>query len=95
MGSARGGMDWPQDSSAPIMTRYTCALCGRQTEPFAFIGALAVGPKCAKRAGIVPTKPRKGSSVRLAKPVKRERGAQTIDMFEALKAEDGTDLPLA
>jgi hypothetical protein len=72
-----------------------CALCGRDTLPFAFIGALAIGPKCAKRAGIVPTKARKGSSVRFAKPVKRARGAQTIDMFDNLEDDDGTGLPVA
>ncbi len=72
-----------------------CALCGKPTEPFAFIGALAVGPKCAKRAGIVPTKARKGSSVRFAKPVKRERGAGTPDLFDNLEDDDGTGLPVA
>jgi len=68
--------------------RLKCALCGKPTEPFAFIGAMAVGPRCAKRAGITPAKTRKGSAIRFAKPAKRERGPTTIDMFESLKDDD-------
>jgi hypothetical protein len=62
-----------------------CCLCGRPTRPFAFIGAMAVGPRCARKANIVPAKTKKGSAIRFAKPVKRERGPTTIDMFEALE----------
>ena len=70
-----------------------CALCGKPTEPFAFVGAMAVGPKCAKRAGLISTKTRKGSSLRLAKPTRR--GAETPDLFDNLEDDDGTSLPMA
>lgn len=61
-----------------------CCLCGKPTEPFAFIGAMAVGPKCARKANLTPKKATKGSAIRFVKPVKRERGPETIDMFELL-----------
>lgn len=69
------------------MTRYTCAICGRRTVPFAFFGAEAVGPKCAQRAGLIPAKTAKTKSHRLrfAKmPAKREDGPHTMDLFEEL-----------
>lgn len=65
--------------------KYRCALCGRITQPFAFIGAEAVGPKCAQRAGLVPGKTTKGSRIRFTKPVRRERGPETLDMFDLLE----------
>ena len=45
--------------------RYTCALCGRRTAPFAFIGAEAIGPTCARRAGITPAKLKATKGTRL------------------------------
>lgn len=47
------------------------------------IGREAIGPKCAKRAGLTPAKTQKGSRLRFvkAKPV-REKFPKTIDMFE-------------
>jgi hypothetical protein len=68
--------------------RLKCALCGKPTAPFAFIGAMAVGPKCALKAGITPAKTRKGAAIRFAKSVKRERGPQTIDLFSQLEDHD-------
>lgn len=62
--------------------RLTCIACGKLTIPFAFIGGMAVGPRCAKRMNLSPTKIRKGSAISFAKPVKRDRGPTTIDMFE-------------
>jgi len=67
--------------------RLICVLCGRKTEPFAFIGAMAVGPRCARKAGIVPAKIRKGSAIRFASPVKREPGPYTPDLFDLLNHE--------
>jgi len=67
--------------------RLKCALCGKPTAPFAFIGAMAVGPRCARKAGITPAKTRKGSAIRFAAPVKRERGPETLDMFELLEEQ--------
>ena len=52
----------------------------------AAIGREAIGPKCAKRAGLTPGKAPKGSRLRFvkAKPV-REEGPQTGDLFEGLE----------
>ena len=75
--------------------RLKCCMCGKPTTPFAFIGAMAVGPKCARKAGIVPTKTRKGSAIRFAAPVKRDRGPVTMDLFDDLKDENATDATLA
>lgn len=62
---------------------YTCALCGRRTKPFAFIGCEPVGPTCAKRANLKPYAIRKtGARVRFVKPGKREPGPFTLDMFD-------------
>lgn len=69
------------------MTRYTCAICGRRTEPFVFVGTEAIGPKCAQRAGLTPAKTAKTRAHRLrfAKmPARREAGPHTMDLFEEL-----------
>lgn len=68
--------------------RMRCALCGKPTEPYAFIGAMAVGPKCAQRANLTPNKVRKGALIRFTVPKKRERGPETIDMFDQLDHHD-------
>ena len=60
-------------------------MCGRATEPFAFIGDMAIGPKCAKRAGIIPSKARKGSKVRFTVATKRAKAPQTMDLFEGIE----------
>jgi ribosome-binding protein aMBF1 (putative translation factor) len=37
-----------------------CAICGRRLFKAAIqIGRMAVGPKCARRAGLIQTKPKK------------------------------------
>lgn len=61
-----------------------CCLCGKPTEPFAFIGAMAVGPRCARKANLTTKKATKGSAVRIVKPAKREPGPQTMDLFDQL-----------
>lgn len=63
--------------------RPLCAFCGRPTTPFVIIGREAVGPKCAARAGLTPTKTPKGSRLRFTKlkPV-RELIPQTLDLFQ-------------
>lgn len=60
--------------------RMTCALCKRPTVPVAFIGHMAVGPKCAKKAGLIgPSAPR---GVTLAiKPPAIPRCGSTLDLF--------------
>ena len=68
--------------------RMRCALCGKPTEPYAFIGAMAVGPKCAQRANLTPNKVRKGALIRFTVPKKRERGPETMDLFDQLESHD-------
>ena len=64
-----------------------CAMCGRPTTPYVMIGREAIGPKCARRAGLTPTKVPKGSRLRFThmKPV-REAVPETLDLFEGWEA---------
>jgi hypothetical protein len=57
-------------------------MCGRPTAPYVLIGREAIGPKCARRAGLTPARAPKGSRLRFVayKPVK-ERGDETMDLF--------------
>ena len=57
---------------------YKCALCGRKTTPFAFIGDMAVGPKCAKRAGLTTSRAR----VSIVKQKRTKPDDAQIDLFE-------------
>ena len=75
--------------------RMTCVLCGKKTTPFAFIGNMAVGPRCARKANMLPTKIHKNALIRFTVPKKREAGPTTIDMFDSLKDDDASDLPVA
>ena len=60
-----------------------CALCGRQTMPAVYIGSEAVGPKCAKRAGLLALVSRKGSKVFEAiKPKSKRSGCGTLPLFD-------------
>lgn len=68
--------------------RLKCCLCGKPTIPYAYIGALAVGPKCAQRANLTPNKVRKGALIRFTVPKAKDRAPETIDMFEALERHD-------
>jgi len=63
-----------------------CALCGRRTtQPAAFIGAMAVGPTCARKAGLLGPKappmvtraPAYRAQTREAQP-----GQRTLAFFE-------------
>lgn len=65
------------------MLKSKCALCGRPTVPYAMIGNMAVGPKCAARAGLLKGKVPKGSQVRFVSQPIRVRGRQpeTMDLF--------------
>lgn len=68
-----------------------CAICGRPTGPFVMIGREAVGPQCARRAGLTPRKAPKGSTLRFVArrpPVKRP---VNLDLFD----DYGTDPALA
>lgn len=62
-----------------------CALCGRVTlNPAVMIGVHPVGPKCAKRAGLIEIASRKSGVVfpgaRQCKVVRRD--SRTLDLFE-------------
>ena len=48
------------------MSGYVCAVCGRRTVPFVFVGLAAIGPKCAARAGFTPGKKARGSLLKFA-----------------------------
>lgn len=68
------------------MTRLVCALCGRPTVPFCLLGGMAIGPKCAARAGLTPSKAKKNRRVKfLARPAP-VKGPQNLDLFEGLAA---------
>lgn len=51
--------------------------------PFVMIGNEAIGPKCARRAGLTPAKAPKGAKLKFLKlkPV-REHVPQTLDLFD-------------
>lgn len=69
------------------MTR--CALCGRTTlQPAVLIGAEAIGPKCAKRAGLIDIKPRPGSRlfVPTRRPARAVQAGETPDLFAEVAA---------
>ena len=65
--------------------RLVCILCGRNTEPAAMVGSYAIGPTCAKKAGLLPSKLPKGHKISFPK-IKHEKGSETLDLFgDALK----------
>lgn len=62
-----------------------CALCGRVTlNPAVMIGVHPVGPKCAKRAGLMPLAQRKTGLVFPASGRKSRPNvdSRTLDLFE-------------
>lgn len=60
---------------------YVCALCGRPMDrPAAMIGTRAIGPKCAKKAGLLK---RTGLAGKVT-PVKIAQDDQTLDLFAGL-----------
>lgn len=62
-----------------------CALCGRLTlHPAVLIGTYPVGPKCARRAGLVPLASRKTGLVAQvnARRVTPKRDTRTRDLFQ-------------
>lgn len=62
-----------------------CALCGRLTlHPAVLIGTYPVGPKCARRAGLVPLAGRKAGLVAPvggSRVVMPKRDTRTADLF--------------
>ena len=68
--------------------RMTCAFCDRPTVPAAFIGNMAVGPKCARRAGLLGSKAPRG--VHMATPLKTKATyPMTLELFPELETEAG------
>lgn len=67
-----------------------CALCGRSlTTPTVMIGSEAIGPVCARKAGLTKLARKTGSRVlRFGRPTAQEvRDTRTIDLFEDLIGE--------
>ena len=63
--------------------RLTCCMCGRLTVPYAFVGNSAVGPTCAAKHNIKPSKVQKGAKVHFPKIKRvRENVPTTMDLFE-------------
>lgn len=67
--------------------RPLCALCGRPTKPAVMIGNEAIGPKCARAAGLFSSKIAKGSRVRFLKDnTKPVKGPRTLDLFPEIES---------
>ena len=51
--------------------------------PYVMVGNEAIGPKCARRAGLTPAKAPRGTKLKFLKlkPV-REHAPQTLDLFD-------------
>lgn len=64
-----------------------CALCGRRTNPAAFIGNEPIGPKCARNANLLNNKMPKGSRVKFVMHnPKSMKGPRTLDLFPDLES---------
>ena len=69
---------------------WSCALCGRRTaKPAVLIGSEAIGPVCARRAGLIKAakSSSKGSRIRLVFAPRSPRGAAaatTGDLFDGI-----------
>lgn len=61
-----------------------CAFCNRPMQAAAvFVGALPIGPTCARKAGLLELARKKGGVLRLARPiaVARRTDPETLDLF--------------
>lgn len=64
-----------------------CAICGRRTMPFAYLGDEPIGPNCARGLGLTKkaVKAAKGGRLRLAGKYARQPKRdepQTMDLFK-------------
>jgi len=60
-----------------------CVLCGRGLKQAAvYIGEMAIGPKCARRAGLMPLAVRKTGAVRPGPAYKRSATRQELDQLD-------------
>ena len=62
-----------------------CVLCGRETRPAVMLADKAVGPKCARKAGLIERAKKQQGSVRLVNAPRRPADPETLDLF-ALEA---------
>lgn len=61
-----------------------CAFCNRPMQAAAvFVGALPIGPTCARKAGLLELARKKAGVLRLARPiaVARRTDPETLDLF--------------
>ena len=61
-----------------------CAFCNRPMQAAAvFVGAMPIGPTCARKAGLLELARKKAGALRLARPSIGARPAdpQTLDLF--------------
>jgi len=67
---------------------YRCALCGRSmAAPAVTVGQLAVGPSCARRAGLIELGRKRAGFVRLFASMKPTReDDKTMDLFAEVAA---------
>lgn len=67
-----------------------CIICGRfMLQPAVTIGGLPVGPKCARRAGLMPIAAKKQGEVRPGPAYRRNATRQELaqqDLFEGVEA---------
>jgi len=60
-----------------------CILCGRKTEPAVMLADKAVGPRCARKAGLLERAKKRQGAVRLFEAVRRAAAdPKTMDLFE-------------
>ena len=65
---------------------WSCAICGRSTaKPAVLIGSEAIGPTCARRAGLIQTAKKVGKASRVqlfARSTAKRGDMRTRDLFE-------------
>ena len=66
-----------------------CAFCNRPMLAAAvFVGAMPIGPTCARKAGLLELARKKAGALRLARPtaVARRTDPETLDLFMEVAA---------
>ena len=63
-----------------------CILCGRRTKPAVMLADKAVGPKCAKKAGLLERARRNQGQVRLFTALRRPADPKTLELFPEVAA---------
>jgi hypothetical protein len=71
-----------------VTQRLTCALCGRATMPAVFVGAMAVGPSCARKANLMEAAARGLGALRLAKRRASSKQDPQQDLFTEQETEE-------